>query len=97
MIIQKFWEPVVFHSVDVLEPLVSVCTKISSKGVTWSSSKISSFLLWLRTVYPAVRRKLLLIQYESHLHFGRKIKSFNNANIDVRKKIVIKYFTVNDY
>jgi hypothetical protein len=25
--------------------------------VTWSSSKISSFLLWLRRVYPAVRRK----------------------------------------
>jgi hypothetical protein len=33
---------------------------LSSKGVTWSSSKISSFLLWLRRVYPAVRRKYFI-------------------------------------
>jgi hypothetical protein len=29
---------------------------LSSKGVTWSSYKISSFLLWLRRVYRAFHR-----------------------------------------
>jgi hypothetical protein len=33
---------------------------LSSEGVTWSSSKISSFLLWSRRVYPAVRCKYLI-------------------------------------
>jgi hypothetical protein len=32
----------------------------SSKGVTWSSSKIASFLLWSRRVHPAVRRKYFI-------------------------------------
>jgi hypothetical protein len=33
---------------------------LSSKGVTWSSSKISSFLLWLRRVHPNVNRKYFI-------------------------------------
>jgi hypothetical protein len=61
MIIQKlFWEPAVLHSMDVLEPIMSVRTKIFSKGVTWSYSKIYLFLLWLKRVYPAVHRKYFI-------------------------------------
>jgi hypothetical protein len=33
---------------------------LSSKGMTWSSSKTSSFLLWSRKGYPAVRRKYFI-------------------------------------
>jgi hypothetical protein len=36
----------------------------SSKGVTWSS-KISSFLLWSRRVYPAVHRKYFISAIQS--------------------------------
>jgi hypothetical protein len=61
MIIQKlFWEPVVFHSMNMLEPLVSYVHNLSYKGVTWSSSKISSFLLWLRRVDLAGRRQYFI-------------------------------------
>jgi hypothetical protein len=47
---------------NMLQQLVPVCSlhHLSSKGVTRSSSKISSFLLWLRTVYPVVRSKYFI-------------------------------------
>jgi hypothetical protein len=59
---EHFWEPIVFYSMNKLQQLVPVYSlhHLSSKGVTWSSSKISSFLLWLRTVYPVVRRKYFI-------------------------------------
>jgi hypothetical protein len=45
---------------NILEPLCLYVHNLSSKDVTWSSSKISYFLLWSRRVYPAVRRKYFI-------------------------------------
>jgi hypothetical protein len=47
-------------SVVMSKQLCLYVQSFSSKGVTWSSSKISSFLLWSRRVYPAVRRKYFI-------------------------------------
>jgi hypothetical protein len=56
MISQKlFWEPVVFHSKNMWNHLYLYVHNLSSKGVTWSSFKFFSFLLWLRRVYRAVQ------------------------------------------
>jgi hypothetical protein len=77
MIIQKlFWEPAVLHSMNVLEPIMSVRTKVFCKGVTWSYSKISLFLLWLRRVYPAVRRKYFISAVRS-LFFSHCLYKFH--------------------